>query len=96
MITRKEYLDHKYSHREYYAQFVTLDIIRKVKRMIGMTAINNSIDPSFNDIHLRKWDAIAVSSGTNEKMRAVGDYLAPAGKVCILKEAARQIKEEQK
>lgn len=94
MIFRIEYLDHKCSHEEYYAQFVTPDIIRKVKRFIGVVAIKNSRDRSFNDIRMRRWDVITMPYETQELMSMVGDFLTPAGKVCILKEAARQIKEE--
>ena len=92
MITRQDYMNGKNTHREYYAQFVTADTILTVKRCIGETRIVESKDENLNDIHLNCWDNIPCY-GLNAKLNECGDSLTLAGKNCIHKEAARQIKE---
>ena len=84
MFTRKDYLDDKCSHREYYGQFVTNSHKALVKSF--------NVDGS-NKTPLYVWDGLpfitlAISMGS------VGDSPTLAGKVCIFKEACRQTKEE--
>jgi len=93
MMSRKDYLDRKCTHREYYSQFVTDEIKGIVEHSIGIDALKASTDKHLNDIRLSKWDRLFMPSGTNAKLKEAGDYLTPAGKVCILKEAARQLLE---
>lgn len=62
-----------------------------------IAAILDSRDENMNDIPLRKWDAaghLANNLYIREMMQRRRDFLTDAGIVCILKEAARQIKEE--
>lgn len=71
---------------------------RIVFNFIGMDAIRASTDPYFNDIPLEKWEKPADILPTSVKREFVTDYVvhpALATWVCILKEAARQLKEEQ-
>ena len=105
-ITREEYLGatsqsaHR-AHRAYYAQYVEAWVLEAVERNIGRERILKSTDPHFNDIPLRRWDALAAplarpvpnGSGIHGKMAALGDHPSLAGMVSIYKEAARQIKE---
>lgn len=101
---RKEYIgvvfesrDHMARlHRAYYSQFVTDEIKHLVLRGITRPKIEQSIDhPSFNDIPLSEWDALVpkLPRSVEDQLREHGDYLTMAGGVCILKEAARQIRE---
>ena len=97
MFTRQQYLNRECTHREYYAQFVDKQLKRDMTKFVSYELILSSEKENFNDIPLRRWDAAwsVVSTLRNkEKMKTVGDFLTPAGIVCILKEAARQIKEE--
>jgi len=102
MITRKEYIgavletkeERAALHNAYYDQFVTPRIINMVNSYIGEDKIINSTDPHFNDIPLEKWDRLVTGLPVGSKMKEVGDYLTIAGGVCILKAAARQIKEQ--
>ena len=93
------------THREYYSQFVTPEIKQlvlsflqselkrpKYKHLTKAQIIANS----FNDIKLNLWDNLTQFIRTKEALEAKGDYPTLAGKVCILKEAARQITEENK
>jgi len=82
MFTRQDYLDNKCTHREYYAQFVTLYIKAMVSNFIGINHIKASMDEHFNDIPLGLWDTL----------RCGGKTLSD--NVCIAKEAAKQLKEE--
>lgn len=97
MHTRKAYLNGECTHREYYAQFVDDSIISEILRRIGKDAILASTDKHFNDIPLERWDTLvhyAITHAASEALRDAGDCLTLAGGVCILKEAARQIKEQ--
>lgn len=95
MKTRKQYLDGECTHEEYYGQFVTREIRQLVSRTFTVPRLVASPDPHFNDITLRRWDALAGSLGkpTEAALRDRGDWLSLAGAVCILKEAARQVVE---
>lgn len=97
MFTRKQYLDKECTHQEYYAQFVTDGIRRGVVHNIGYDAILNSEDKAMNDIPLAKWDRcgfLVRGIDIHTKMKNAEDALTAAGIVCILKEAARQVKED--
>lgn len=103
-MTRAEYMNGNHGdraegkrlHRAYYAQFVTREILGRVAHVIGEARILASVnrDDAFNDIPLRRWDAIPIPHGTDAALRAQGDYLTAAGWVCIAKEAAKQIREK--
>lgn len=84
-------------HRAYHAQFVTSAHVGELVRSGMIERIRKSRDPHFNDIPLSDWDSLAMSfpipQVTLAKMRECGDYPTLAGAVCILKEAARQIRE---
>lgn len=81
-FTRKEYLDGKCTHREYYAQFVTNGIRETVLERFGKSLFS-STDPHLNDIALRHWD--------NLSRIAMRGGFSLSDCVCTLKEAARQI-----
>ena len=95
MITRKEYLSGEASHNAYHRQFVTPGIKKMVETSIGKERIRKSVDPNFNDIPLKEWDTLSnfLGPSTNTKLKECGDYLTLSTAVCILKEAARQLKE---
>ncbi len=98
MITRKQYITGKASHREYYGQFVTEGVLVSVKNRFGK-ALLLSKDPFFNDIPLKAWDDLA------ELLRPVlGGRIARANEsggvslsdlVCTVKEAAQQIRDAE-
>ncbi len=94
VFTRKQYLAGECTHRQYNAQFVTEGYKGQIKRHIGLDRILNSTDEHLNDIPLIEWDNAPLTLGVDQKMKNLGDYLTLAGKVCIAKEAAKQIKEE--
>jgi hypothetical protein len=92
MKTRKDLLEKKCTHLEYYQQFFNQGFIARVVDRIGVDRIMKSNDPNFNDIPLAYWDQISPPLGTFEKMREAGDYLTLSGKVCISKQAAKLFK----
>lgn len=97
LFTRQEYMeasreDGPAAHRRYYAQFVCENTKPRLLCSISRAEILASADPHFNDIPLKLWDNVPLIYN-RELMRLAGDYLTAAGKVCILKEAALQIKE---
>jgi len=84
-------------HREYYGQFVTDKIKALVLRSLGLSTLLKSVnkDGCFNDIQLKHWDAMVHNLPANvvTQLVACGDGLSLGTGVCILKEAARQIRE---
>ncbi len=97
-FTRADYMNGKVSHANYYSQFVTPEIKVLVQDRIGLAVIQRSTDEHFNDISLRAWDRVALRFPgepyrTLPILQTAGDNsLATA--VCILKQAARIIKQE--
>ena len=94
MYTRKDRLDDVCTHQEYYAQFVTDSVKAMVSARIGKKRIVEALetDEHLNNIPLVRWDAMTPQLFTASRlMKTLGDWLSPAGGVCILKEAARQI-----
>ena len=94
IITRKDYLNGKYNHRQYYGQFVNDNVKLMVIDKIGIKRILNSKDEHFNDIPITIWDNIGLPYGIGELLKSAQDFYTLAGQVCILKESARQIKEK--
>ncbi len=96
VITRKRYLAKESTHREYYAQFVSKHTRNAVLMRFGMDRIlkhfENEKDTFGEDrIPLKMWDDLPCSLAI--PMESCGDFLTKAGKVCILKEAAKQLTE---
>lgn len=94
-FTRQQYLNHECSHRQFYAQIVTDEVKATVLQRIGLSKLMASTDENLNDVSLRLWDALPATRAMSEATKATGDYLTLAGKVCIFKEAARQIIEAE-
>jgi len=94
MKTRKEYLNGECTHREFWAQFVDKRVKAHVANYIGRDAIISSTDPHLNDIPIAKWDHVGRLLLLPITFESVGDYCTLSSLVCIAKEAARQIKEE--
>lgn len=92
-VSRKAYLSGACTHSEYYGQFVTDRTLAYVASRIGKDRILASTDPHFNDIPLRLWDSITPKAPGSSLFEKAADYYTLAGGVCMLKEAARQIKE---
>lgn len=94
MFSRKDYLDGKCTHREYYAQFVNSQQKSAILSRIGKDRLEKSTCEHFNDIPLKEWDSIYCPISSS-KMKECGDYITNAGRICIIKEAATQILEER-
>lgn len=103
--TRSEYMANLISHQEYYGQFVNDAVKGVVARTIGVDVIRASRDPHFNDIALRRWDAITDSvrhaidaTAWKHAQDTYSDrtkfYWSLSDSVCIAKAAARIIQDE--
>lgn len=97
MYTRKDYMNHVCDHRQYYAQFVTLAVRSVVTNAIGLKVLQSSKDEHLNDIPLAKWDSIARVCETDMRrsLKESKDFYSLGSGVCIAKEAARQLLDEQ-
>lgn len=101
MITRKQYMDKEVTHREYYAQFVTPGIKQIVKRRFGLNVLLETRDQeNLNSIPLIEWDMLTGQlwqiPGLAKKLTDAGCWAGIMIGVCILKEAAKQLIEEEK
>lgn len=96
MITRKEYMAGACTHREYYAQFVNAGTVAYIARAIGADRIKSSTHPHFSDIPLATWDRLTPNAPGSGNFKKAGDYYTLAGGVCMLKEAAEQIRKGNK
>ncbi len=110
MQTRKEYMDTlpayvpgqvSNHHRRYWAQFVTQGALSIVRNTVGLDRLRASTDPYLNDIELAVWDRMAGGSGRvpnympYSKIKEAGEGYSLSTGVCILKEAARQLIEQE-
>ena len=95
MYTRKQYLNKECTHRQYYGQFVDNRTKQRVLSGIGLEALKKSTDPHFNDIALTNWDKLVPNCPGSSGFANAGDYYTVAGGVGLLKEAARQILDDQ-
>ena len=91
MYTRKEYINGKCTHSQYYSQFVNDNVKLMVKDRVGIKRLKHSKDENFNDIPLKIWDSVGLPCGIGDLLKQAGDYYTLAGQVCILKEAARHM-----
>lgn len=89
-FTRQQLLANECEHRQYYAQFVTLEYVDYVVVSIGKSNLLESTDKNLNDINLTRWDMLNAPSNFREMLKSVGDAYSLSGKVCVAKEAARQ------
>lgn len=88
MHTRKDYLDGKCSHDDYYGEIVEECGVVISERTMEM--VRRSTDPHFNDIALQHWDQLGETISCSRALRERGDYLTKAGAVCIVKQAAKR------
>ena len=95
MKSRADYMSNACTHREYYGQFITPAILKRVEQHIGLDRIKRSTDEHMNDIPLSLWDGMSGSIGAiiQQGIKAAGDTLSLSSCVCVAKEAAKQIKE---
>lgn len=97
MNTRKDYLDKKCSHFEYYRETPADAGVSyrnaNSKFMERVRACLDEGDIHLNRIPLTEWDVRAVSLlqnfTLNNAFRSRGDYPTQAGLVCLVKQAAR-------
>lgn len=94
MYTRQDYLDHKCTHSEYFAQFVNdmqkrIILSRWAAKELARAWEN---DESFNthSTPIAQWDRLSCPTD-HRLLDELGEYSTPSTRVCILKEAARQI-----
>lgn len=94
LFSRKDYLDGVCSHSEYYGQLVNESVKDVVRTYWGLERLMKSRDPHFNDLPLDEWDRIFNYSLTLD-IKELGDHWTIAGRVSLLKTAARQIIAEE-
>jgi hypothetical protein len=101
MFTRQEYMSAPSSaeaYRRFYGQFVTPQIKNEVLKHIGLDRLRASTNPHMNDIPLGLWGTFFITAPPSlwRAMRDAGDVCAKSlgNCVCVYKEAARQILEE--
>lgn len=89
MFTRKDYLEGKCTHREYYAQFVTEEQKLAVREVFKAEIKDGFPVDTWGSINI--WDRVGLYFETVNLLKKAGDGFTLAGAVCVNKEAARQI-----
>lgn len=99
-FTRKQYMNKECTYREYYAQYVTPAIKRTVARTFGVDHLAKALkeDEHLNTISLPRWDRLAPTiyghiADMNYR-KGEGRSRSLMEGVCVLKEAAIQLVEE--
>lgn len=94
IFTRSEYMAGKISHKDYYDQFVTDQMVKEIGQAIGIARIKNSKHSSFNDIPLHRWDRLSpmIISMSSDIHKQTGEIASLGASVCIAKAAARRIR----
>lgn len=101
MFTREDYLGRKCSHRDFYGQYVNEFVLNVVRNCGYLKQILASTDEHLNDVPLSMWDKLAnsVSSYVGRRNVEFCGYKNATSSlsdcVCVLKEAARQLKEAE-
>lgn len=96
MFTRSDYMRGNCTHAQFYEQMVTDEIKSNVKTFVGMGYILSSKCEHFNDIPMNIWDTAGICAGyaIDAKIKETEDSPSLAGRVCVLKAAARIVKRE--
>ena len=95
LIMRSDYVSGANTHREYYAQFVTPYIKRQLVLRFKLPKILKSTCEHFNDIPLWQWDRCqSIATVSDKKLDQCEDVPTLSTSVCILKEAAQQLREQ--
>lgn len=106
LFTRKELMDKKVGHNDYYSQFVNPHVIDYVAARIGRERIVKSDDKHFNDIPLSLWDGLTDIKNIidREKFKQANNVTyaeehrnsflwSLSNQVCIAKQAARMVRQ---
>ena len=99
MFTRKDYLDGKCTHSEYYSQYVeNTDAKGLVLAFWDEKTLSEAYekDEHLNSLSIKDWDDLAnrLTIGPCLTFSELGDMNTLSSRVCVLKEAARQIIKE--
>lgn len=104
MITRQQYMDSNGKlFRQYYAQFVTPTIKNMVLTRFGAKKLKLALeqDENLNSIPLKEWDILVGWTGRGVSLplprnllKETGEGISCSTAICTVKEAARQIVEE--
>lgn len=96
-FTRKDYLNEKCTHNEYYGQFVTQEVVKMVENIFGADKLKEAFqsDPHLNNIPLIKWDDLAKYLPNSVCLHICAanesNGLSLSDRVCTLKAAAKQL-----
>lgn len=96
MFTRSDYMRKNCTHEQFYEQMVTPSIKEGTEKYVGRHNILGSQCENFNDIPIDVWDCAGICLGNeiDAKIKETGDGASLAGRVLVLKAAARMIKRE--
>lgn len=90
-MLRKEYMESRTEPFTYYKQFATPTVMQAVRKAFGPELKNHTYP--FSGINLSRWADLS-SLVPDELFYQHGDIPSVAGRVCVLKAAAKLVKEE--
>ena len=89
------------THREFYSQFVTDSMKQSISAYFGIEKLKKAFEENkhFNSLKLESWDSLAFSCcqhnyTVKEALKEAKHSYSLSTGVCIMKEAAKQIIEE--
>jgi hypothetical protein len=96
MITRKDYLEGRATHDDYY-----MDVLQAMPGKPALPADLETIreklktDSALNNSPLHRWGGLIGMFGADKALRERGDYLTLAGIVCLQKAWAKHLAERK-
>jgi hypothetical protein len=90
----RDLLNKECTHDNFYGQFVNDNIKKCVLGSFTIEELKASDDEHINDLPLKRWDNAAFYGFNIDKFRRLAGFYARSTKVCVLKEAARQLIKE--
>lgn len=96
-MTRQDYMQHRVTHRQYYAEIARLAGIKFEPNHSVVVRAKRSTDEHYNDIPLLVWDRLGylARAGLTRAFKECEDCYSMAGACCAMKEAVRQAVERQ-
>jgi len=96
MITRKDLIDKKNTHEEYYGEIVQelgINAVSIIERNPNIKEAFLNGDENLSAMPLSFWDraALGIEGSARLVLSKRGDNYSMAGGVCIMKEAVRQV-----
>lgn len=90
-FSRKEYMENKCTHKEYYDQFITPAGIELVSKSVAFKKLMKNNSEDLSSVTINFWDLIGTAHDAVALLNSKGDTWSLASAVCINKAIAEHI-----